>query len=170
MLHPHAHRLELSFPLVADSSLAGWWLMNVVFGLAFALYAWASFWILWGEPSWTRVEVFAVISAVFWGSFLGNHPLRVMVIQELVIDTSTDTITARGLVHGRSVVVTAPIAAVTEVKYWEGSMSSQSPNAAELELRLSRPYRTMRFPRLAPRENDLCDWICTMLRQPLATK
>jgi hypothetical protein len=169
MLHPRPGRLELSFPFISKkTSGAGWWILSVVFAVGFALYAWVTYWIVLAELSefsWDKAGFFVLISAVFWGSFLGVHPRGRMVIQKLVIDKSTGMITATGLVFGRSVLVEVPIAAVTEVEYWPGSRAG-TPNPAEIDIHFVQPHRTMRFPRLAPGEENLRDWICAMLGQP----
>jgi hypothetical protein len=170
MLHPEPGRLELSFPFVANVSVSGWWVLNALFGFAFVLYAWASWWVLWGEFSWDRIFIFLLISTVFWGMLLGKHPLGRMVVQELVIDKDTGMINARVLVHGRSVAVNQPITAVTEVTYWEGTRSTQSGRPAQIEICFVQPHRTMRFPELSPCEAGLYDWICTMLGQNRATQ
>lgn len=170
MLHPCPERLELSFPFIADTSVAGWRVLTVIFGMLFALYLWASFWILWGEFAWARVEVFVIVSAIFFGSVWAKYPFSQMVLQELVIDRSTALIIAKGLVRGRRIVVEIPIAAVREVRYTEGSASTQAPRAAEIDIELAAPHRKIRFPELAPYEGGLCNWLCIMLGQPLAAR
>ena len=168
MSHPQPGRLELSFPFVANVTVREWWVLNVLFGLVFLLYAAASWWLLWGPFSWYRVGFFLAISAIFWPGFLDKHPLDRMIIQELVIDKSTDMITAKGLVHGRSVVVNVPMPAVTEVKYWKGLITATGSKPSQIEILLAQPHRTMRFPDLANRDEGLYSWICTILGKPIA--
>lgn len=170
MLHPRRERLELAFPFIADTSVAGWRVLTAIFVTFFALYLWASYWILWGEFAWARIEVFVIVSAIFFGSVWAKYPFSQMVIQELVVDRSMALIMAKGLVRGRSVVVKIPIAAVTEVRYMDGSTLSQSPRGAEIDIDLAAPHRKMRFPELAPHEGELCNWLCIMLDQPLAAR
>jgi len=167
MLHPRSGHLELSFPFISKkTSRVGWWILNVVFAVAFALYASITYWIVRAaisDSSCDAVGFLAVISAVFW-SFLSVHPLGRMVIQKLVIDESTGMITATGLVFGRSIVVEVPIAAVNEVEYWPGSRNF-TPSPAQIDIHLAKPHRTMRFPQLAPGVENLRDWIYAMLGQ-----
>jgi hypothetical protein len=167
MLHPRPERLELTFPWVANASVAGWWVLNIFFGLLFLPYAWASFWIVRSQFSQDGAGFFVAISVVFWGCLLNSHPLGRMMVQELVIDRSTGMIDARGLVHGRSVVVQVPIAALVKVKYAKGSRASWSPSAAEIDFYFVHPHRVMRFPRMSSDEASLCSWLCTMLGQPV---
>lgn len=145
----------------------GWWILSVVFAIAFALYAWVTYWIVRAELikfSWEMVGFFVMISAFFWTSFLSVHPRGRMVVQKMMIDKSTGMITATGFVFGRCIVVEVPVAAVTELEYSPGSSTGKT-TPAQIEIHLTQGHRVMRFPRLAPDEANLRDWLCAMLDQ-----
>lgn len=162
MRHPRATRLELRFPRVASYTMVTWCIVNSVFAIALAVYILVSYTMLWPHFHWEEIKYFLGTSIVFWAMFLTLHPGGRLLVYEMVIDTAAGTITGSGVVFGKRVPINVPIAAVTEVKYYEGSENS-SPKPSMIEIRCDRPHRNMELKNLAAYEPELNEWIKAML-------
>lgn len=132
MSHPTRERFELRFPAVTPSTRLGWWIGMALLVLAVIIYTMFGVLFLWPRFSWDGMQAFAVVSLIFWGCALHVNPFGRMFTQELIIDTETGMMTGTALVIDKSVVISAPIAAVTEVKYFQGTTAGTNKSAAEI--------------------------------------
>ena len=168
MVHPDAERMEVRFAAASNWPMLSWWLMHAGLGGAVGLYGWLSYGLLWPDFLWEHAKYFLIVSVLFWAWLFAVHPGGRLLVHAMTIDRVTRTITGTGVVFGKRVVFTVPMADVTTVMYWPGS--NINSRSSQLEIIFTRPHRCMRSPPLASVDEEICDWISAMLGKTLVAK